>query len=264
MSRNSEYKLRVFEDGDEAAIVQLFEKKYAKYGGYVPRTSEYWRWACLQRPDVEREGIFVVVDRNEAIAGYAVAGRSGNIWEFSYNPESDGENVLRMLLDASTRYLDKVGATSITLNAPTEDHVLSEACRNLGFVAVPPPRMFLTVQNIPELVSVIAGSKKDELGKLSEVILVKLKDAKLHANDKFFIQINKGEIVVAAARSHTIQIETDQISFSSVLFGISSPLRLMVRLKIRVRPFWKVFTLIKVLSSLKINSRWFYPLSDYG
>ncbi|TET62287.1 hypothetical protein E3J49_08460, partial [Candidatus Bathyarchaeota archaeon] len=75
------YKIRSFEDGDENEIVQLFDRIYSDYGGFTLKTPEYWRWCCLKRPDVEKEGVFVVEDGDENVVGYAVVGGSGNIWE---------------------------------------------------------------------------------------------------------------------------------------------------------------------------------------
>lgn len=262
LSKTSKYTLRGFEDSDENAIMQLFEKKFSNYGGYVPRTPEYWRWSCLERPDVEKEGIFVVVDQNETVAGYAVVGRSGTIWDFSYDPQMD---ILSMLLEASTRYLAEVGATSITLNSPSEDHVLNDLCKKLGFVAVPTPKMFLSIQNFRELILLLANSKKKELSKFNEVVLVKLKDSQFSMDNKLFLQITGAGIEVAEnAQSYTIRLETDHISFSSMLFGVSSPTRLFLRSKLRVKPFWKTVTVLNLLSSLQMKTKWFFPLSDYG
>lgn len=57
------YELRNFVEGDEEKIVKLFNDAYARFSGYVPRTVEYWRWCCLKRPDVRKDGIFLVFDK---------------------------------------------------------------------------------------------------------------------------------------------------------------------------------------------------------
>jgi len=261
------YSVRSYEEGDEIQFIRLFNEVYRVYGGFVPRTPGYWRWCCLKRPDVEREGIFAVVNhRDENIVGYAIVGRSGNIWELCYDPRQDEEKIVSFLLEKATRYLEKAGATSITFNAPGEDRIINKVCRKLGFAVLPPPKMILSVLNFRKLISLIVNSKKAELTtRFDETVLVKLKDAPFWVDDKLFIQIGRDGVQVGdKAQSSTIQIETDVITFSSLLFGILTPFRSLIRLKVRVKPFWKTLTLLKLLSSLRMKTTWFFPLSDLG
>jgi len=264
--KTCKYKVRSFEDGDEIEIVRLFDRMYANYGGFSLKTPEYWRWCCLGRPDVEKEGLFVVVDGDEKLVGYAVVGRSGNIWELCYDPRSEGEEIVSLLLDEATCYLERAGATSITFNAPKEDYVVNRACRKVGFAAFPPPKMFLSILDFRKLLSLLVKGKKEKLmARFDEAVLVKLKDAPFWINDTIFIKISQeGVQVDYEPQSSTIQMETDIITFSSLLFGIVSPFQSLIHLKLRVKPFWKTPTLLKLLSSLRLKTTWFFPLSDYG
>jgi ribosomal protein S18 acetylase RimI-like enzyme len=266
-NRESKYQVRNFKDGDEIEIVQLFDKTYATYGGFTLRTPDYWRWCCLKRPDVEREGLFVVVDQeNEKVVGYAVAGRSGNIWELCYDSKHGGEEIASLLLSEATRYLESVGATSINLSAPKEDYVLNKVCRDFGFSVHPPIKMFLSILNFHGLISLLLNSKKEEITKeFDEVILIKLKDAPSWVEDTLSIQISRDEAQVDnKAQSPTIQVETDVITLSSLLFSVLSPFQSIIRLKLRVKPFWKTLVLLRLLSHLQVKASWFFPLSDYG
>lgn len=261
-----EYSVRSFEDGDENEIVRLFDRMCGGYGGSTLKTPEYWRWCCLERLDVERQGLFVVVDGNQDVEGYAVVGRSGNVWELCYDSERDGEKIVSLLLDEAVRYLERVGATSITFNAPKQDLVLNQVCREVGFAVLPSLKMFLSVLNFRELISLLVNSKKEELiGGFDEAVLVKLKDAPFWINDTVFIRISREGVQVSdETHSSTIHVETDVITFSSLLFGVLSPFQSLIRLKLRVKPFWKTPTLLRLLSSLRVKAAWFFPLSDYG
>ncbi len=261
-----EYKVRNFEDGDEIEIIRLFNRTYANYGGFVSRTPEYWLWCCLKRPDVEREGLFVVTDENENIVGYAVVGRSGSIWELSYDPTQGGEKILSLLLNESVGYLEKVGATSITFNAVIEDNVTRQVCKKLGFATLPSHEMFLSVLNFRELVFLLVRSKKEELmKKFDEVVIVKLNDVPFWVNGTIFIRISRDGVHVGnETQSHTIYMETDFITFSSLLLGILEPFKSLISLKLKVRPFWKIPTLLGLLSAMQIKGKWFFPLSDHG
>lgn len=264
--KTCKYKVRSFEDGDEIEIVRLFDRMYANYGGYSLKTPEYWRWCCLGRPDVEREGLFMAADRNENLVGYAIVGRSGNIWDLCYDPRSEGEEIVSLLLDEATRYLEKVGANSITFNAPKEDYVVNRVCRKVGFAVISPPKMFLSILDFRKLLSLLAKCKKEKLmTRFDEAVLVKLKNAPFWINDTVFIKISREGVQVGyEPQSPTIQMETDITTFSSLLFGIMSPFQSLIHLKLRVKPFWKTPTLLKLLSSLRLKTTWFFPLSDYG
>jgi hypothetical protein len=261
-----EYKVRNFEDGDEIEIIRLFNRTYANYGGFVPRTPEYWLWCCLKRPDVEREGLFVVTDENENIVGYAVVGRSGNVWELCYDPMREGEKILSLLLNESVCYVEKVGATSITFNAVTEDNATRQVCRNLGFATLPSPEMFLSILNFRELISLLVNSKKEGLmKKFDEVVLLKLNDAPFWVDSTIFIRIGQDGVHVGnETQSHTIYMETDITTFSSLLLGILGPFKSLISLRLKVRPFWKIPNLLKLLSAIQIKGKWFFPLSDHG
>lgn len=267
LKKACEYKVRSFKDGDEVEVVRLFDRMYEDYGGFALKTPEYWRWCCLERPDVEREGLFVVVDRkDENVVGYAVVGTSGNVWELCYDSGCDGGEIVSLLLDRATRYLERVGATSIIFNALKGDHAVNQACRKLGFAVVPPPKMFLSVLSFRKLVSLLVNGKRDELmSRFDETFLVKLKDAPFWVDDTVYMKICRdGVHVGGGVQSPTVRAEMDFITFSSLLFGVLSPFEALVRLKLTVKPFWKTFTLLKLFSFLQVKTKWFFPLSDYG
>ena len=260
------YKVRNFKDGDEFQFLRLFNRLYENYGGYVLKDPQYWRWCCLERPDVEREGIFVVVDEEENVLGYAVVGKSGNIWEISYDSNCNKNEVISLLFDKAIEYVEDVGATSLTLNAPQEDHIISEVCEKFGFTTVSPPKMFISVLDLPEFISTLLEDRKEELkAKFNETVLVKLRDAPSWVSGELFLKISRDEVYGSVEPSDfTILVETDVVTLSSMLLGVLSPFRCLINLKLKIKPFWKIPTLLKIFSSLQLKTSWFFPLSDHG
>jgi len=109
-----------------------------------------------------------------------------------YDSGPDGEEIVSLLLDQAVRYLERVGATSITFNAPKEDYVVNQVCRELGFAVLPSLEMFLSVLDFRKLISLLVNSKKEELIRgFDEAVLVKLKDAPFWVDDTVFIQISR-------------------------------------------------------------------------
>ena len=261
------YFVRTFINGDEVAILHLFEKAYRHYGGYTLKTPECWHWCCLQRPDVEKEGVLLVLDKSsQEIVGYVVAGKSGNLWELSYDPDGDGEEIVSLLLDNATAYLKRTGASSVNFAVPSKDLTIKHVCKERGFVNGTLPRMFLSVLNINRLVSSIAQNKASELkAKFDDAILIKIKDTPFWVDDTVFIRVNAKEVAVEdKLQEFTMQVKTDYVTFSSLLFGDISPFGAFVRRKLIVKPLSKISKTLKLLSYLQIGAEWSFQLSDYG
>lgn len=260
------YNIRTFQDGDEEGIVRLFEECFGGYGGYVLRTSEYWRWCCLERPDVEREGVFVVVRSfDEKVVGYAVVGKSGNVWELGYDRQDSEGEVVQLLLEAAVGYLAGLGASLVNVQVPLEDDFVREICGELGFAESRPPDVFLSVLDYRRLLLLLALERKKELEALDEDVEILLKDAPPWMMGKFGVSIRKGAVeALEEGKESTISVETDVFTLSSLLFGQASPFWSWVNRKVRVKPFWKIQSFVKLLSALSLKKRWFIPLSDYG
>jgi hypothetical protein len=220
----------------------------------------------LQRPDVEREGLLAATDQHNKIVGYAVISRSGSIWELCYDLDKEGEEIVSLLLNESLHYLEKVGATSASLNAPAEDNAVEHVCRKLGFSIITPPKMFLSVYDFGAFLSVLVERRKHELTtRFDETLLVKLRNAPSWIDDTFSIRIDRNGVQICnEIQSPTIVLTTDVVTLSSLLLNVEGPVRSLIQSKLRIRPFRKVPTLLRILRSLRIEANWFYPLSDFG
>lgn len=264
--KTPEYYIRTFRDGDEEEIIRLFEECYSKYAGYVARTPRYWRWCCLDRPDVERGSVFVAVRRaDEKIAGYAVVGKSGNIWELGYDHQGKKNEIVQLLLDAATSYLMDVGASSVNLQVPAEDDVVGTTCANLGFAENKSPDVFVSVLDFQKQLLLLASIQAEQLKHVNEKVRITLKDAPPWMSNKFGIKIKNGTVeALNGNQKSTISIKTDVSTLSSLLFGVSTPFSTWVRRKVVVKPFWKIWSFFRLFSVLCIKESWFIPLSDYG
>lgn len=256
------YSLRTFRDGDEKEIVGLFNEVYNGYGGFVPRTVEYWRWCCLERPDVERDGVFLAFD-NKRLCGYLVAASSGNVWEFCV---ADDE-VARVLLSEALSYLEKVGVSSVNVNIP-QDSSVAGTLVEAGFGEVPAETMFMTTLNPQVLVSTLVASRKEELirKKINDEFGVRLHGAPYGVETEFSVKV-RGETVEAIEvfpSEPSVVIALGFMDFLSVLFGFSNAGRLFLFGKMSVRPLWKLGVALRFLSAVRFRGSWFFPLSDFG
>lgn len=258
--------MRTFREGDEEAIVRLFNEVYGGYGGFVPRTVEYWRWCCLQRPDVDVRGVFVVCDgQSGGQVGYAVVGTSGNIWEFCAAGD-DRKQFASLLLSECVKYLEGLGVSSVSVNVPSDAH-LDAAFVKGGFAMVPAERMFLSTLSPSELFSALVADRKEQLvGRFDEDMEFRLKDAPFGVEGGFSVSLHgdKLEVTGGSQRSAGVVVALDFRGLLSVLFSGVSPYRLLFRGGLRVKPFWKAGAVLRFLSLVRAGGPWFFPMSDFG
>jgi hypothetical protein len=265
MSKDSEdYYVRTFKKGDEVPLVHLFNKNYEDLVGFVPRTPTYWIWCCLNRPDVTEESV-AIVNKAKKIVGYAVVGKSGDIWELCYDPIYDGKIIVSKLLNWSVGYLEKAGSDSVVLNAPNRDKVVREVCRDLGFTETPPEFLYVSVLDFPSYVYEILQSRKKNL-KIKGSFMFRLAGCPPGCASNFSIEIKKKEISVnvESVDNPEITVDADMSNLISCILGTKGVLRAIVTSKVHVHPVWKIPKFLTLISTLQIKSQWFVPRADYG
>lgn len=259
--RRQHLHVRKFRDGDEPAIVELFNSVYHKYGGFVPRTVQHFNWSLRRRPDVQEEGIFLAFD-GERLCGYLVAGSSGNIWELCV--ADDEREIARILLSEALSYLEKIGVSSVSVNILRHAGVIEEL-REAGFSEVPALEMFLTTLNPAALVQALVTPQREILKeRLQGEISVRLRDVPYGGSKEFSVKINNSGIEVAESPpvKAPVKVELKFKDFLSVLFRGSSMARLFLTGKMKARPFWKLGAVLTLFSTIRLRDPWFFPLSD--
>jgi putative sterol carrier protein len=259
-----EYASRTFVTGDEAEIVNLFNSTHADLAGFVPRTPDYWKWCCLTRPSVYAEGI-VIVTRQDETVGYAVVGKTGDIWELGYNPNYNSKAIVKKLLIWATNYAKNVGSDSLVLNEFAKNETVREVCRELDFVETQPEQVFLSVMDLPGLISEILQSKKTMLN-TEGTFLFKLTNCPSWSKDSFVIKTEKTGFSLSNETDGDpeVTVKIDVATFAALIFGDENLRKAILTSKIRVQPFWKIQKCLKLLSLLKIESQWSIPKADIG
>jgi hypothetical protein len=256
-----QYSIRHYKERDEDEAAKLFNRRYAAYGGFVPRTPEYWLWSCLKRPDVNSDGVLFVSDnKNQRICGYAVVGTTGEIWEFC--ADGDEEIIPALLLKEIVRYVNSLGISSVNINVP-HDRILCNVLAQEGFSKVPADNMFVSTLSLVNLLSTLSANKKldgnDEINFIFDNVpfgVEKIISVKVHDHE---VSVGQG-----SSESADVTVKMECASLLSILFGIANVHRELVRGKIRVKPFWKITKVTGFLDKIRLQNAWYWPLSDYG
>ena len=267
MPETDPYYIRTYRQGDEKELTALFNDVYQNYAGFVPRTIEYWKWSILLRPDLSREGIAIVVNADQVV-GYAAMEKSGNILEFCYDPNHDGKTIFSKLLGWCIDFAEDQGADLVSLNAPVQDNLIRQVCKELGFTEEPFDSLFTRVLDLPYILKKIVNQKNKVKKNLDEMILINLRKFPSWCADHVAILVQDGKITVSTERTGqpSIEIYADISTISSCIFGSRRTLyRAILERRMRIRPLRKVLRAVKILSLFQLkNPPWYVPGADYG
>jgi hypothetical protein len=262
------YKLRFYKSSDETQIVNLFNEIYKRFAGFVPRTTEFWNWCCRDRPNVTPEGI-PIVEYKSKIIGYAVVATSGEVLEFCCDSIYDSKMIAQMLLEYITEYVGKTNGKSVTLNAPIDDQVLRQVCKNCGFTEMPVRSVLIInmidiVGFIQEIASHLERHQVEQ-SVWNEVYLFKLTNAPSWCPPKITIMAKETiSVVPKEADKPTVYIETDVPIVVSCIFGVMEPFKAVLSSTLRVQPLWKIPKVLGLFSSLRLKDSWYIPRADRG
>ena len=260
----SEYSARTYIKGDEIALVRLFNTEQVKLAGFVPRTVEYWRWCCLERPDVTEKGV-LIVEKEYKIVGYIVVGKSGNIWELCYDSSNNAKTIVSRLLIWAENYARGVGSNSLVLNGYVKDKLVLEVCRDMDFAEAPPEPMFLSVLDLPQLMCEVLQSKNQSFD-TNEVFWFNLKGCPPWCAPSFGIRLEKNQVTIfdeSVTISRTT-IETEMSTVLALMFGTENVLKNIIASKVHFYPIWKISKVRKLFSLLQTKTPWFVPRADIG
>jgi hypothetical protein len=258
----SEYVARTYIRGDESALALLFNNEQANLAGFVFRTVEYWRWCCLQRPDVSEKGILIVEKENKVV-GYVVVGKSGNIWELCYDSSRKAKTIVSKLLTWADDYARSVGSNSLVLNAYVKDSLVREVCKDMDFAESPSEPMFLSVLDLPQLMREVLQARNQRLHS-NEVFWFNLKNCPTWCVESFGILLSKNDIAILEKPNHLskVTIDIEMSTLVALLFGAQGVFRALLSSKIRFDHFWNVFKVIRFIRLLQVKSDWFTPRAD--
>ena len=259
-----DFNVRKYRPGDEIALVRLFNSENATLAGFVPRTVEYWRWSCLERPDVDEEGI-MIIEKADKIVGYSVVGKSGNVWELCYDSHNDAETILSGLLDQTLNYARSVGGNSVVLNVSTLDSLLRKICGEFDFAESRSEPMFISVLDLPRLMCTILQSRSLS-SDMNGVFWFCLKGCPPWCVPNFGVRLEGKKVAVLSEPRPVsrITIETEMSTLVALIFGTKSVFSELISSRIHVHPFLKIFKARKLLSLLQNKTPWFVPRADMG
>ena len=264
-------QVKEYELGDSVSeeLTQKFNESFADHMGYVPRSPTVW--SDLYRCSME---VHLLVAETERALGYVIVTlqhyygcRVAAVSEFCVWERR--EEVLSVLLEQVELCARKMNAEAV-ITWDTSDGMVNDAFGERGYISLgrsvlsagPVSMDFvvailesavgrLNVESFSEEISVIIDLGRTKVPSYSGIFTLKV-------GPKGKVQVKEEMCSDAYAR-----VETDIVTFTELILGNSDPYRALLSGNLKIAPFTKTMTVMKLLKSLSKRWKWHTPMGDY-
>ena len=261
--------VRNYRPGDETALVALWNLAYASYGGYVPRTLEYWRWCILERPGVTPQDLFILQDGRN-ISAYSVLDPKGTVLEFAVDPTLSSrkrEEIATQLIGALEERSRIRGDEVIQFDLPHTDEPIRSALQRTGYDEEKGGCLNMVIIDLA--------------GLLTKILTHRLKRIPEGWSPTFFFEIQPGDYRFCPYRQLYIQIgppvviktdsiaasadyivKTDYSTLTDLIFRRTTVERAMASGCITFHPKSGAKDVETLMGLLPLDGSWYTPYAD--
>ena len=262
---------RGYHTGDEGELIALWNRAHARYGGFVVRSVESWRWNILSRPGISAADIVILEWRGQ-ICAYAVLAPHAVVLEFALTTEFHRwrrRRVFVHLLHVLEERARRRGDELLSFAAPASEPFIDKVLKDAGYVVEQAEYLSLGILNAAELVQRLLTHHAHRL------------PARWCKN--FALQISPGRYrivrhsqlrIAIAGRLVTVQdkcadpqssdclVSMDLETLTAIIFGRSTIEQAIDAGRARLRDATSQSDVSRLFSALAIATPWYTPLAD--
>lgn len=255
--------MRSYRQGDEVALSEMSNRVARGHPGRVHKTADHWRWCFAQRPEVSADGIFVAHE-DDAVAGYAVVGKNGVVYDLCIAPNARAARVLDVLLDEVERYAVRSGASRISL-ALAADAELRRRLERRGYGPWM-RRMTVFPGDLTGFLSALLAANGEADGK-PWMLEVRRPRRRMRGVDAqpVCLEVRGRSLQPCAASARPpveLWITVDLLSLLELIFRRTGLVGALLRRRLTVRPWRRVWRAMAVLRGLRLPEPWHTPMAD--
>jgi len=238
------------------ALAELFNKVHAGNPGLIQRSAADLAWRCQKYPGMSPEGGLLVEDADGTLHGYAFVKDNGKILEFAVDRNDSYHQAAVLLMAACEERARESGADRLTVNTRGGDLQIDDVMREVGMIPT-------KVKSLMHASAVDPGALLDELllspddPDLGCAFTIRLSDPHEWQTREYTVRprtTGRGE--------SSVTIEADNRTFNDILLGGRSPMRLVLRGRIRIRPIGRTVEIVRLLERVQVKGSWFYTKGD--
>lgn len=264
-------RVRTFRSADTLPLVELTNRCYAPYAGWVPRTIEYWLWTTLARPGIDAADVLVLED-DAAIVGYTALWEEGVVLDFILDPDQRPRKrraLGRELIDAAEERACKRGFDFLRFTLPITDHLLDAILRKSGYIVEQSEFFFLDILNPQVLLQALAGLRAARLTSMrTRSFVFDLSPAQypLLLPTRLILKLDPSvrvENISDAVEypTHCV-IRIDMCALAELIFCGKSIDSLLGQSQLQITPAASLADVRRLLGALVVDTPWYIPASD--
>lgn len=262
-------QIRHYRPGDEEHLVALWNLAYARYGGYVPRTVEYWQWCLLERPGVTTQDIFILEHAADVLA-YGVLGPDGCVLELAVNPnlstrkQTKAVNALQTALEQRSRLR---GDETIQFLVPHTNEPICRALRLAGYSEEATESLNMTIVDPAGLIKRILQHRVAQIpASWSPTFLLKIKPGyyRFSPCSRLCIQIGTPVIIddSPVVEKADFTVDSDLSTLTDLIFKRTTFEEAVHSGCITVWPVSGIRDVGNLMSLLALECLWYTPVAD--
>jgi len=267
-----ELSFRTFSDGDAPALISLWNRVHAKYGGFVVKTEERWRWSILQYGAVSPASVIIVTSAGQILA-YGALAANGTVLEFAVDADLNRQKrcaVCKYLVAKLEDAARALPAESLSFVAPASDALVDAILQDMGYVAERGDYFMLGILNPAVLVGAILSHANHQLPSTwNRRILVETPPSSypVALQSRILIDIENGRARVTDASNTSPdniswQFKIDFTALTDLIFRRSSLRALLAEHRIEVDTRCAASDAGIFFTALQIQADWYTPPSD--
>jgi hypothetical protein len=271
-----ELLFRKYSPGDEHALIELWNRAYAQYGGYVAKTAERWRWSILQHGAVNPNSILMAFHAND-IRAYGAINKFGFVLEFAIEPSLDRRERRKLCTALVEKLEERAREThcdSISFAAPSSDATIDGALRELGYTAEHGDCLSLGILNPVALVGAILGHRDHSLpNSWNRRILIDTPAGTypVALQSRMLIDIANGHATVTdasnipletASNANDWHFKIDLAALTDLVFRLTNFRSAAQAHRIEVDKRCPEADAEQFFNALQLRAQWYTPLSD--
>jgi len=235
-------------------LAELFNRVHAGTPGLIERSAADLEWRCRSYPGMSPQGGLLVERTDGTVLGYAFVKDSGEILEFAVDRNDSYHEAAVLLIAACEEHARESGAEHLTVNTRGTDRQIDEVMRAVGLVSTKfKSRMYVS--------AVDPGALLEEFQSLSDASDV-ADPLTIRLSDPHEWQSGEYTVGTSIDGEPSITIEADNRTFNDILLGDRSPISMVLRRRLRIRPIGKTLEIVRVLERAKVEGSWFYTIGD--